>query len=315
MKYPKILVLFISYRCNARCVMCSAWQKDHREELGLKDIAQIFSDKILNKSIRIINVTGGEPTLRDDLVEIIKIISGKCRNLRRIDISTNGINTVEAVDRIEQILTYLIPTDIKLSVSISVDGIDEVHDKVRGIPGVFKAVDDTIDKLKELMLLFPAFSMGLNATINRFNFLDLKNILDYSHKKRLGLNFTLAALSEIGIDSLSQRDIFMLSNKERDTVALFIEKLLKTQEMNINYGKFLLHWLKNRTRKGHCTFREGKAILCEPDGLVYQCGNFKDFRMGNIFQSPFKDIIKSNTKHFAQAYKRRCGTCNSNCYI
>lgn len=315
MKYPSIIVLFTSYRCNARCIMCSAWRKQRNQrELSPGDIERIFSDKILSKTIRIINVTGGEPTLRDDLIDIVKILTERCANLERIDVSTNGINTIEVIDRIEQILAYLLKTEIRLTVSISVDGIGSLHDTIRGTFDAFKGADNSIEELKELMLLYSPFSVGMNATINKLNFGNLNDILDYSIKKGLGINFTLSAISEIGVESLPLKDSFRLNSEEKKIVSLFIENLLKTKQINNLYGSFLLCWLKTGLRKERCAFREGKSVLCEPDGSVYRCGNFKDFKIGNLLEKSFKRITNSKT-HFLKEYNTKCKTCNSNCYM
>jgi radical SAM protein with 4Fe4S-binding SPASM domain len=316
MPYPNIVVLFTSYRCNARCVMCSAWQKQKDyKELNTQDIAYIFSDKIISSYTRRINITGGEPTLREDLLEIIKIVSQKCTHLERIDLSTNGINTIEVIDRTEQILAYLLQTDIKLTVSVSIDGVNEVHDRIRNVPGAFEKINRTIDELKELALLYPTISLGINATISRINYANLHSILEYSTKKNLGINFTLAAYSEIGVESRPLESAFKLDSQGRKATSVFIENLLEKNQINIQYGKLLLHWLKTGMRNGNCAFRKGISILCEPDGSLYQCGNFRDFKIGNLLQRTFKDIIKYNKNNFRKLYEMKCKYCNSNCYI
>jgi len=315
MKYPSIVVLFTSYRCNARCIMCSAWQKKiPHPELSLEDIKHIFSDTILTRSVETINITGGEPTLRDDLVEIVKILTDRCINLKRIDISTNGIDNFKVIDQIEQLLAYILQTEIRLTVSVSVDGVGDTHDVVRGIPGAFDKVDKTIDDLKELMILYPTFSAGMNTTVNKVNYNNLNSILDYSIKKGLGTNFTLAAISEIGVESALLRDNFELGCEEKKEILTFIKYLLSQNQLNSLYGEFLLHWLKAGERKGPCAFRRGKAILCEPDGSVYLCGNFREFRIGNLLHQSFEQIINYRN-NFLNFYEIKCKSCNSNCYI
>lgn len=295
--------------------MCSAWQKQERyAELSPADIERIFSDKILSRSVRVVNITGGEPTLRDDLVQIIKTLARCCKNLERIDISTNGINTVQAVDKIEQILAFCAGTEIKVSSCVSVDGAGDIHDSIRNVPGAFERIDKTIDEFKELLWLYPDFSAGMNATISSHNYNNLEEILSYSREKMLGMNFTLAALSEIGVESIPRKDDFLLKNQQKETVIGFIKKLQETRSINNNYGDFMIHWLKTGRRISRCAFREGHSLLCEPDGSVYSCGNFRGFRMGNLLRDPFSSLIRRRGK-FDALYENRCGHCNSNCYI
>lgn len=316
MPYPEIVVLFTSFRCNARCIMCSAWRKQvNHQELTVENIDSIFSDRILKNSVRIVNLTGGEPTLRDELAEIVKVLQFRCRKLKNIDISTNGIETTRVIDMVEKILAILLPTNTRLTVSVSIDGLDQVHDSVRGIPEAFQKIDKTINELKELMRLYPAFSVGLNTTVNKINYENLELITKYAAGKSLGVQFTLGALSEIGVESLPVQDAFTLDEPQKKIVANFINKLLKKQQIHPDYACFLLDWLKTGIRKGKCAFRKGLSLLCEPDGAVYQCGNYKDFKLGNILEKPYSQLIRARFSHWPAKYKSKCASCNSNCYF
>jgi MoaA/NifB/PqqE/SkfB family radical SAM enzyme len=315
MRRPSIVVLFTSYRCNARCVMCTAWRKQQNSPgLSPESIAGIFSDRLLSASVEVINITGGEPTLRNDLVEIVKNIAKTCRGLKRIDISTNGINTEEIVDKIEQILACLLPTGIALSVSVSVDGVGRLHDKIRATPGAFDKADKTIEELRELLQLYPYFSLGANATISRLNCLELGKINDYGSHKGIGISYTLAAISEIGVESLPQKDEFAFSAEEKEGVARFIRSLMGKKQINTAYANFILHWLQTGERMGGCAFREGEAVLCEPDGTIYRCGNYSIFKMGNLIERPFEKL-KIREAVFLRGYSSKCKSCNSNCYM
>lgn len=316
MRYPAIMVLFSSFRCNSRCVMCSAWRKQ-KDNLELKaaQIERIFSDKVLSKSLEIINITGGEPTLREDLVDIIKILASRCRNLKRIDIPTNGIDTIQVIDTFEKILAFLLQTNINLAVTVSVDGVSGVHDRVRRVDGAFDAIDKTIDELKELMELYPGLSVGLNTTISRLNYDNLEAVLGYAQQKSLGINFTLAAISEIGVESIDSQELFSLDDTQKRRLAGFVDNLTVKGRIDKRYSKFLLQWLHTGMRAGRCAFREGSSVLCEPDGSLYRCGNFKDFKIGNLLETPFARLNYGNGRHFDRAYTMRCKTCNSNCYL
>lgn len=295
--------------------MCGAWRKQHKySELSPSDIKKIFSDKILSKSIKVVNITGGEPTLRKDLIEVIKALVSSCVNLERIDISTNGIRSEEVIDTIEQALAFLLPHKVKLSVSVSLDGVGRTHDEVRGTPGAFEGVEKSIPEFKELMVLYPRFSVGLNFTINRNNFHDLDNVFKYCSSHGLGVNFTLAANSEIGVESLSVSREFTLDDKQKKSVSEFIHRLKNSGHLHAQYADFLLHWLACGKRHGPCAFQKGMSILCEPDGNAYACGNFKDFHIGNILEKTFSENMIPKRK-FNLSYKNQCIQCNSNCYI
>ena len=312
---PKIIVLFTSYRCNSKCIMCHTWQKQgHSPELSLAQIDNIFSDPKLSRYIEFVNITGGEPTLRKDLPEIVKVLLDKCPNLKRIDMPTNGINTDEVVDKIEQILTAILPTNVKLAVTVSLDGIGDTHEKIRRVPDIFARVHETICEIKEMTGLWSNLLFGLNATISRLNFDKLEEIKDFGLKNGIGVSYTLGAVSEIGVESVKMEGQFSLNSGMKEKVAGFIKKAVDENLINSNYADIFLGYLNTGRRRPLCAFRSRKAFLLEPDGSAYVCGNFKDFYIGNLLEKPFSRIWP-NASRIKKSHWKRCFTCESNCYI
>jgi MoaA/NifB/PqqE/SkfB family radical SAM enzyme len=312
---PKIVVFFLTYRCNSRCIMCHAWQKQNLyPELSLSQIERIFSAPCLSNNIEIVNMTGGEPTLRKDLVEVVNILLNRCKKLRRIDMPTNGINKDEVIDKIEQILTVLLPTDVKLAVTVSLDGIGEVHENVRRISGVFNRVQETIFELREMTSYWSNLLFGINTTISNMNYDNLDKIREFGLRNGIGINYTLGAISEIGVESVKIGDEFMLNDGQRDKVIEFIENLLRKDSINALYANFMLQYLKTGKRKPICAFRSRKSFLLEPSASVYLCGNYKEFYLGNLLEKPFREIWR-NTRKIKRSSWKRCFSCASNCYI
>ncbi len=312
---PKIIVFFLTYRCNAKCIMCSIWkkQKDFME-LGKEEIADIFKDPALTRDVEIINITGGESTLRDDFGEIINTFLSSCPKLKRIDIPTNGIDTNLVLDKIETALANIFPyPDVRITVTVSVDAVNEDYEKIRGVERSFNKVKKTIKGLKELETLYRNLSISLNAVITKLNFNKLNSIREFAHKNKIGLNYTLGAISEIGVESDVVRDNFYINlNKERDCVVSFLKAILKNNEIAYPYAKFLINCLENKKRKAGCSFREGKTVLIDADAKVYACGNYRRFLLGDLRVNKFSDLwIKR--KYSKHNYKI-CESCESNCY-
>jgi MoaA/NifB/PqqE/SkfB family radical SAM enzyme len=295
--------------------MCYIWAKQKQtKELSIDEIKYIFNDRLINNNLEIVNITGGEPTLRDDLVEIIRVILKKCTHLKRIDISTNGVNTKQIVDQFERILAILLPENVKLTASISLDGIGETYERVRGMSDIFVNVEKTIKELKELMSLYPFFSMGINMTISKLNYDAIEEVRKYVTEQGLGINFTLAAISEIGVESARVRERFEMDQEEKNKVALSLEDLSGRGAIDQRYAQFILTWLRTGKRKGGCAFKQGKAFLLEPNGEAYLCGNFREFKIGNILAEPLEKIWR-NSSNILKHVLGRCSTCVSNCYI
>lgn len=293
--------------------MCYVWQKQkNSEELSLEQIEKIFSEKSISSNLEIINLTGGEPTLRTDLTEIVRILLKYCGKLKRIDIPTNGINTLQILDRLEQISVSLLPTDVKLNITVSLDGIGAIHEKIRGKQNIFKNVDRTVQGLKELRTLYPILSLGINTVVNKINYKYLQENRSYALANDIGINFTLAAISEIGVESIETKEKFLMNDQEKREVIPFFNELLESGELKPSYGRFIIDLLKTGRRNNGCAFRKAKALLLEPNGNVYLCGNFKKFILGNINQNSFSEI--RYRKVFGDEDRRVCKICASNCY-
>lgn len=171
----KDVVLAVTYRCNARCSMCSIWQiTDHSREISLKAIGN------LPAGIRDINISGGEPFLRQDIVAVTKTIADR-QPQANIIISTNGFASELIGAKMKEILAF--KPDI--GVAISLDGMRKVHEEIRGIPGGFDRVLTTIAILKNLGVKKIKFGF----TISDRNYGELPAV--YELARRLGFEFSL----------------------------------------------------------------------------------------------------------------------------
>ena len=128
--------IIVTYRCNARCNMCDVWQHPSKrgEEIGL-DVIKKMPDTYF------INITGGEPFVREDLPEIIKVVRKKTQ---RIVISTNGYFT----DRI----ISLCKKYPDLGIRISIEGLPKTNDEIRNIKDGFDRGLRTLLELRSMGL-------------------------------------------------------------------------------------------------------------------------------------------------------------------
>ena len=122
----------LTYRCNARCDICSYWRNptDAEMELQLADV-KVGLDRVYESGCRFVNFSGGEPTLRDDLEYIISHASGRGF---WTSIVTNG--SLLDRNRIDQLKKAGLD-----NLFVSLDFVDEQkHDEFRGIDGLYDKV-------------------------------------------------------------------------------------------------------------------------------------------------------------------------------
>lgn len=141
---PYRLTFALTNRCQARCAMCDIWTKPEGDELLLEEIAAI-----VRKAGRFswINLTGGEIFLRPDIGSIVRAVIELSPNLYLMNFPTNGLLTEEIVATVDNILQKSrLP---RLIVTVSLDGPREVHDSIRGVPGIFDRAVATFQALRE----------------------------------------------------------------------------------------------------------------------------------------------------------------------
>jgi len=171
---PISLVHFVTNRCNARCSFCFIDfdnPKTFEGELSLDEIEELT--KNLGDSILNVNLTGGEPFARKDLIEIAKAYL-RNSTIQSIYITTNA----SLPDRIEQFAKEisLFSPETELTFQISVDDFPENHDRVRKIKNLF---DKCIESYKILKKFGPKVNPVVSITVTEENCDNIKEIFKY----------------------------------------------------------------------------------------------------------------------------------------
>ena len=161
---PYKLNFAITMKCQSRCLHCNIWQLKPTGELTIEEIKE-FAKK--NGSFKWVELTGGEPFLRSDIVDIARAFKEGSKELYALTTPTNSLCSNElVVSRLTEILKLRIP---RVIVTLSLDGYREVHDRVRGVPGNFDKVMTLARRFVELKKEYSNFSFVFGYTINKFN--------------------------------------------------------------------------------------------------------------------------------------------------
>lgn len=161
---PYKLNFAITFWCQSRCVMCNIWEIKPKGELSLDEIKE-FAAK--NNYFRWIQLTGGEPFLRSDIVEIVKAFKETSKGLYMLTMPTNSLcNQDMEIKKITEMLELGIP---KVAITVSLDGFRELHDSIRGIPGNYDRAIQLFKRLKELKKTHPNLFFIFGYTIIKQN--------------------------------------------------------------------------------------------------------------------------------------------------
>ena len=169
---PINLTITPSPRCNSRCQTCNIWLK-REDELTLAEWDRIFQS--LGRAPFWFTVSGGEPFMFRDLVPLCQSLYRHCRP-GIINIPTNSLlcNLIPAM--VEEICRAC--PDSQVIINLSLDGVAEKHDRIRGVPGNFRRFEENYHALRRLSCA--NLTVGIHSVLSTFNIADAAELFDYA---------------------------------------------------------------------------------------------------------------------------------------
>jgi MoaA/NifB/PqqE/SkfB family radical SAM enzyme len=198
--WPRLLPLNItitpSPRCNSTCLTCNIWKK-RESELDTEEWLKVF--KSLGKAPFWFTISGGEPFMNKNIVELAQGVYEYCRP-GIINIPTNSLMAKFIPPKVEAIAKSCPKTQI--IINLSLDGVGEKHDKIRGVPGNFKKFEQNLAALSALSRQYPNLAIGIHTVISKFNVNDALEIFDYALPKTPGAFITEIAEERVELDTI-----------------------------------------------------------------------------------------------------------------
>lgn len=317
---PTDASIILTYRCPMRCIMCNIWKNPtiKNDEIKAEDLKSL-------PKLKFINLTGGEPFIREDLAEIVE----ECyKHTERIVISTSGW--------FEHRVVALAKRFPNIGIRISIEGLSCKNDELRGHKGGFDKGLRTLLTLKRMGLK----DIGFGCTVSNNNSSDMLSL--YLLSKSLGMEFATAAFHN---SYYFHKDDNLITNKNE--VIKNFKQLIEWQ-LKENHPK---SWFRAWFNLGLINYIEGgrRMLPCEagsanffidPWGEVMPCNGIaepKDVRninaqsavennasnasshgtplewsMGNIHNMSFMEIWNSER---AQAVRGKVSKCPKNCWM
>lgn len=310
---PRLIALELTRNCNLDCVHCraSASRGPYQGELETQEIFRILKE-IAEISKPILILTGGEPLLRKDLLEIIR--KAKFLKLNPV-LATNGT-----------LLTQELALELKEAgiskISISLDGARaETHDSFRKVEGAFEAALKGIKILKKVNLSFQ-----INTTVTYLNLREIPKIHELA--KNIGASaHHLFVLVPVGRGKNFKEEITFSNELEKLLIWFYYQKKNSAINLKVTCAPFYYRIMRERARE------EGLLVNLETFGLdavtrgclagisfcfishtgkVQPCG-YLELVAGDLRKNKFKEIweesqIFNDLRNF-KLYKGKCGRC------
>jgi MoaA/NifB/PqqE/SkfB family radical SAM enzyme len=283
--------IIVTYRCNAKCHMCNTWQHPSKKE---EEIGFGVYEKL--PFMATVNVTGGEPFLREDLVDVISVLKKKTK---RLVISSNGYFT----DRILK----LFDAHRDIGIRISIEGLPRANDELRGIKDGFDHGIRTLIELRRMGIR----DIGFGITISDRNARDMIEL--YHLARMMGMEFATAAVHNAfyfhKFDNRFEHPEIAVHELQQ-----LIRELLRSRKIKdwfrayFNYG--LINYIKGKPRLLPCEMGHDSFFL-DPSGNILPC-NVMEETMGNLKESSFDEIWTGSD---ANHVRKNVRSCNKNCWM
>lgn len=278
----------VTDRCNGRCTMCNIWNTKPRPEHTLDQIEETLTEnRDTLKGLNYVQLTGGEPFLRDDLSTIVSLfhdLFSKCM----IWIPTNGL-LPETITRITyDMLQEADP--LRLGVTVSLDGDAEVNDAQRGIKGSFKQAVTTIKSLVAMKKHGLRVTTGFTLTEKNYVYAPIIQKMVY----RLGSEFSFRPvnISEHYYKNPEQKII------QKETVEPYLDYMAYNYKRRRGLGAvtnlaYVFGAKQYLTGERSLPCSAGTdSLYIDTVGDVYPC-IVMNHRLGNIYQQRLDDILSS----------------------
>ena len=290
--------IITTFRCNAQCNMCNIWKfpTKKEEELDPKYYAK------LPDGLRI-NITGGEPTIREDIDEIFRILHPKASLL---ELSTNGFYTERVVDLANKYPDILI--------RVSLEGLPKMNDDKRGTKNGFDHALRTMLELKKTKCK----NIGFSVVISPDNYGDLLYLYDLCTSLGIELGNSVVHNSWY----FHKEDNVLESEEALNRHEQFVKALLTSKRAGLknklkDYGRaYFNKSIHQRLRSDLPGYRPPCGALkdfffIDPWGNVTPCnGSKEEWILGNLKDSDFEEII--NSQH-AKDILLKIAQCERNC--
>jgi MoaA/NifB/PqqE/SkfB family radical SAM enzyme len=177
MGLPVNITVSVSYRCNSRCKTCNVWLLPN-DDLVLEEWDRVFES--LGRAPYWFTFSGGEPTLRKDLPDMVESAYRHCRP-GIINIPTNGIQHKIIPGRIERVLQAAPKSEV--IINLSLDDVGCKHDEIRGVRNNWSHAMATWSGLKELKKQYKHLTLGIHTVISNFNVESFPELCEYVQRE------------------------------------------------------------------------------------------------------------------------------------
>jgi MoaA/NifB/PqqE/SkfB family radical SAM enzyme len=315
---PTVLIYNCTFVCDARCEMCGNWKMgDRKSDMTLEQLDGAMAHDFWG-AVENLNISGGEPTTRNDLPEMVELFHHRLPRMRKVGINTTGLTPHRAIPMLTRIVKFCAEKNLLLSVRVSLDGIGDIHNQVRQVKQGFDKACETIEAMQALAKTHANFQFGVAATIFSMNLQDAENILAWSRSKGLDIVFNMLRFTENMLNNKNLEEKIHFRQREEEFMRKFFLDRVSEESVLSGQSFMYLHYADMIANGYHrtmpCPF-QSQGLLLNPEGNLFYCENSE--KLGNVLDDSAAALYyrAANLAHREQMKAKTCPTCLSPCQV
>jgi sulfatase maturation enzyme AslB (radical SAM superfamily) len=315
---PTVLIYNCTWVCDAKCTMCNNWKwGDRKSDMTLEQLEPVMDSPFWG-AVENLNISGGEPTTRLDLPQMVELFHRRLARLRKIGINTTGLTPARAIPMLTKIVKFCAEKELLISIRVSLDGIGDVHNQVRAVKNGFDKASQTIEAMQALAAEHPNFQFGIASTIFAKNLEDAENILTWARTKNLDVVFNMLRFTDAMLHNGGLKETIGFQDREETFMRKFFLDRVKEESVLSGQSFMYLHYADMIANGYHrtmpCPF-QSQGLLLNPNGDLHYCENSQ--KIGNVLDESAESLYfkAENLEHRQKIKDEICPTCLSPCQV
>lgn len=306
---PRTLQMPITSRCNSKCVTCNVWKEHTKVDINAQKLHQVLSSPFFSE-VKTVGLNGGELTLVPDFFEILDVVL-TLPKLSNIHLISNGLLPDKLLPILEKTKARCAMKNVTLGFTLSVDGVGEIHDQVRGVLRCFDRTRKILDAFKNNPEKY--YTHGrIGCTLSRYNIYYVREMEEFFSNYPLEVEWHIAVPNKRIHTFDKATNYYLVDDEEARHLAIefFYGKMCTARRFKKFrwFAQYYFLLKSGHGRLAQCGYRY-KDVTIDENLYLYLCATASD-KIGDLNIETISQIRKK--KRFSlesRSIKKCCDTC------
>ncbi len=308
---PLTLQLPITSRCNSSCVTCNVFKQHQKIDINAQTLKTVLQNDFFSE-VRTVGVNGGEFTLVPSFFDILDSLF-VLPNISSVYLISNGLLPDKLLSYLQRAKILCESHDVNLHFCLSCDGVEEVHNHVRGIPNCFERTKMILDTMMKDGQTY-CHSMSVGCTISRQNVEYIWQTYEFLSQYPFPTEYHLAVPNK-RIGTFWDSDYYVLNDEKSRLLAaeFFYIRYLQAQSDSERFQYFSNYYFlkhKGKNRPCECEYRY-RDVTVDENLNLFLCATASDVIQGlshnSIISSTTYQAMNNEAKKLSRTCCESCG--------